>query len=169
MHRSEITVDLGALRRNVRTLLRTLDGSELWAVVKANGYGHGAVDVAGAAIGAGATALCVATVAEALELRRAFADERIVVLGPASNREIRAAREARLELVVFDEAIPEGVRVHVKLDTGMGRWGLAELPSLPVEVVGLMTHLATADGDLDFARQQVERFRVATEPFAHLE
>src|ERR671935_111981 len=69
MHRSEITVDLGALRRNIRTLLRALDGSELWAVVKADAYGHGAVDVAGAALGAGATALCVATVPEGLALR----------------------------------------------------------------------------------------------------
>ncbi len=50
MHRSEITIDLGALRRNVRTLVRVLDGAELWAVVKANGYGHGAVDVARAAL-----------------------------------------------------------------------------------------------------------------------
>jgi alanine racemase len=69
VHRSEITVDLGALRRNVRTLLRELDGAELWAVVKANGYGHGAVDVAGAALGSGATALCVATVQGGLALR----------------------------------------------------------------------------------------------------
>ena len=50
MHRSEITIDLGALRRNVRTLLRALDGVRLWAVVKADGYGHGATDVAGAAL-----------------------------------------------------------------------------------------------------------------------
>ena len=61
--RSEITIDLGALRRNVRSLLRTLDGAELWAVVKADAYGHGAVDCGGAALDAGATALCVATVA----------------------------------------------------------------------------------------------------------
>ena len=54
MHRSEITIDLGAVRRNVRTLLRALEGAELWAVVKANGYGHGAVDVGAAALGAGA-------------------------------------------------------------------------------------------------------------------
>ena len=52
MHRSELNVDLGALRRNVKTILRALDGSQLWAVVKADGYGHGAVDVAGAALGA---------------------------------------------------------------------------------------------------------------------
>ena len=50
----------------------------------------------------------------------------------------------------------------------MGRWGLAELPELPANVVGLMTHLATADSDPDFAAQQLERFRAATEPYAHL-
>jgi alanine racemase len=166
--RSELTVDIGAVRRNVRTLLRAAEGAELWAVVKANGYGHGAVDVAGAALGAGATALCVATVGEALELRRELAEPRILVFGPTSNREIARAREARLELVVSTDAIPEGLPVHVKLDTGMGRWGLSELPQLPVEVVGLATHLATADTDLDFARAQVERFRTATEPYAHL-
>src|SRR5436853_639512 len=117
----------GASRRNARTLLRVIDGAELWAVVKADGYGHGAVDVSGAAIGAGATALCVATVAEALPLRREFPSVRIVVLGPATEREVGHAREANLELVVTTEDVPLRVRVHVKLDTGMGRWGLSEL------------------------------------------
>lgn len=168
MARSEITVDLAALRRNVKTLLRALDGAEVWAVVKANGYGHGAVDCAGAAIGAGATALCVATVPEALALRPEFPTARIVVLGPASNREVARAREAQLELVVSSSEIPEDVAVHVKLDTGMGRWGVAELPAPTREVVGLMTHLATADTDLDFARVQIERFRTATEPLSYL-
>src|SRR5919197_3034120 len=169
MHRSEITVDLGALRRNVRTLLRVLDGVALWAVVKANAYGHGAVDVAGAALGSGASALCVATVPEGLALRREFTEARILVLGPAgSNREIARAREAGLELAISGAEIPDGVRVHVKLDTGMGRYGLGELPAPPAEVVGLMTHLATADSDQEFARAQVERFREATNGFSHL-
>ena len=88
MHRSELLVDLGALRRNVRTLLNALEGSELWAVVKADAYGHGAADAAGAALGAGATALCVATVPEGLALRRDFATARIIVLGPAGNLEV---------------------------------------------------------------------------------
>src|SRR5437763_9358448 len=150
MHRSEITVDLGALRRNVRTLLRLLDGSQLWAVVKADGYGHGAVDAAGAALGAGASGLCVATIPEGLALRSEFRVERILVLGPASsNREIAQAREAGLELAIAEGEIPEGVRVHLKLDTGMGRYGLAELASPPDDVVGLMTHLATADGNVE--------------------
>ena len=168
MHRSELIVDLGAVRRNAATLLRALGGAELWAVVKADGYGHGAVDCARAALAGGATALCVATVPEALELRRELADARILVMGPAANREVAEARDARLELVVSDGEIPDGVPVHLKLDTGMGRYGLSELPEPPAEVVGLMTHLATADSDEAFAAQQIERFRAATEPYAHL-
>ena len=168
MARSELTVDLGALRRNARALLTALDGAELWAVVKADGYGHGAVAVAGAALGAGATALCVATVPEALALRAALGTVRILVLGPASNREIAQARDAGLELTVADGEIPEGVRVHLKLDTGMGRWGLAELPAPTREVVGVMSHFASADADAAFTEEQVRRFREATEPVAHL-
>jgi alanine racemase len=169
MHRSELTIDLGALRRNVRTLLRALGGSELWAVVKANGYGHGMVDAAGAALGAGATGLCVATIPEGLALRNEFRVERIIVLGPAaSNREVAHAREAGLELAISTDEIPEGVPVHLKLDTGMGRYGLSELPPPPVDVVGLMTHLATADSDLEFARTQLERFGELTAEYTHL-
>jgi alanine racemase len=168
VHRSEITIDLGALRRNVRTILARLDGAELWAVVKANGYGHGAVDVAGAALGSGATGICVATVPEALDLRREFPGVRILVMGPASNREVAHARDAGLELAVSAPDLPPGIPVHLKLDTGMGRWGLSELPALGPDVVGLMSHLATADSDPAFAEEQVERFRAATEPHAEL-
>jgi alanine racemase len=168
MHRSEITIDLGAVRRNVRRLRSVLDPTELWAVVKADGYGHGAADVAGAALGEGVRALCVATVAEALELRPEFPGVRILVMGPTAGREIAQAREADLDLAVWDEAIPDGVRVHLKLDTGMGRWGLSELPAPPAEVVGLMSHLATADSDKEFARTQIERFEQATAPYPHL-
>jgi alanine racemase len=168
MHRSEITVDLGALRRNVRTLLRALGGAELWAVVKRDAYGHGASDVAGAAIGAGASALCVATVPEALALRPEYPTARIVVMGPAAGREIAQARDAGVELAISDGEIPEGVRVHVKIDTGMGRYGFSELPALPTEVVGLMSHLATADVDAAYAEQQIARFRDATADFAYL-
>jgi alanine racemase len=166
--RSEITIDLGALRRNVKTLVRALDGAELWAVVKANAYGHGAVDCADAALASGATTLCVATVPEALELRAEIPTARILVLGPTSNREVALARDAGLALVVAADDIPEGVAVHVKLDTGMGRWGASELPSLSREVVGVMTHLATADTDADFARLQIKRFTEATDSLSHL-
>src|SRR5438093_12993717 len=101
MQRSELTIDLGAIRRNVKRLLDVLGGAQLWAVVKANGYGHGAVDAAGAALGAGATVLCVATVAEGLELREEFRAERILVMGPtATTRETALAPEARLQPAV---------------------------------------------------------------------
>jgi alanine racemase len=168
VYRSELTIDLGALRRNVATLVRVLDGAELWAVVKADAYGHGARDVAGAALGAGASALCVATVPEALELRGAHPQARLLVLGPSTPLEVAEAREAGVELVVAGGAVPQGVPVHLKLDTGMGRWGLSELPSPPVEVVGLMSHLASADCDDEFTRLQTQRFREATADFPHL-
>jgi alanine racemase len=167
VHRSEITIDLGAIRHNAKRLLEVLAGSELWAVVKADGYGHGATDVARAALEAGASALCVVTVAEALELRRELPEARIIVMCPTDQ--VREAREARLELVVSGGSeIPRDLRVHLKLDTGMGRWGLSELPQPTADVVGLMSHLATADSDPAFARQQIERFREATEPHDHL-
>jgi alanine racemase len=163
--RSEITIDLNALRENARTLVRVLDGSELWAVVKADAYGHGARDCARAALAGGASALCVATVAEALPLRGTFPETRILVLGPAWPGELESAREARLELTVGSGPIPDDVVVHVKLDTGMGRWGYAEPPEPRDNVVGLMTHLATADSDAGYARAQLERFRAAAAAF----
>ena len=167
MLRSEITIDLGAIRHNARRLLEALEGAELWAVVKANGYGHGATDVARAALEAGASALCVVTVPEAVELRRELPEARIIVMCPTD--EVAEARESRLELVISVAGeIAEGVPVHLKLDTGMGRWGLAELPQPPANVVGLMSHLATADSDPAFAQQQIERFREATEPYSQL-
>ena len=169
MQRSELTIDLGAIRRNVRRLLDVLDGAELWAVVKANGYGHGSVDVGGAVLEAGASMLCVATVAEGLELRTEFPGARILVMGPTSNSsEIASARAGALELVVPDGEIPEGVRVHLKLDTGMGRWGLSELPAPSAGVVGLMSHLASADCDPEFTETQIALFREATEPYCEL-
>jgi alanine racemase len=169
MQRSELTVDLGAVRRNVKRLRDVVAPADVWAVVKADGYGHGAIDVGAAALGAGATALCVATVPEGVQIRDELGDARVIVMGPtATSREIAVAREANLELVVSGEEIPDGVRVHVKLDTGMGRWGSSDLPELTPEVVGLMSHLASADCDPEFTQNQIERFVEATEPYKHL-
>lgn len=159
--RSAIRIDLGALRRNARRLIEALQGAELWAVVKADGYGHGAVDAARAALEAGASVLCVVTVREAVALRNQFREARILVMGPVEEDDLHAAREARLELAVGGGAIPEGLPVHLKLDTGMGRYGYQELPEPTDNVVGLMTHLATADTDTVFAERQLEAFREA--------
>jgi alanine racemase len=166
MNRSELTVDLGALRRNVRTLLRALGGAQLWAVVKADAYGHGAVDAAGAALGAGAHALCVATLPEALELRFEFPTARILCMGPiAASRELAEARDAQIELAVSGDEIPPGVRVHLKVDTGMGRYGLTEVIQPTRDVVGLMSHLATADSNAAFAQEQIQRFAELARPY----
>ena len=113
MARSEITIDLGAVRRNARVLLDALAGAELWAVVKADGYGHGAADVGRAAVDAGAAVLCVATVPEGLSLRRVLGDVRVLVMGPAEGGEVADARAAGLELVVSGGSVPEDVPVHL--------------------------------------------------------
>ena len=128
MPRSLITVDLVAIRHNVGVLRGLLASAELWVVVKADGYGHGAVAVGRTALEAGATALGVATLGEALELRAALPEARIVLLGPAPAAAARprprgAARAVRL----LRARRPTGVSTHLKLDTGMGRWGLSEL------------------------------------------
>lgn len=162
MERSCFTIDLGAIRRNAETLLRAARGAELWAVVKAEGYGHGAVDVSRAAIAGGATALCVATLPEALHLRAALREARIIVMSPVTEREVGEARAAKLELVAADGRVPEDTKVHLKLDTGMGRWGLSELPAPTRDVVGVMSHLASAESDEAFTRLQIERFAAAT-------
>jgi alanine racemase len=166
VERSLVTVDLGAARRNAATLKRAARDAELWAVVKADGYGHGAVDVSRAALAGGATALCVATLDEALSLRAELREPRILVMGPVED--VAAAREARLELVAADGRMPEGVPVHLKLDTGMGRWGLSELPSPSRDVVGVMSHLASSESDPEFTSLQLTRFREATAGLAGL-
>ncbi|HEX4520392.1 MAG TPA: alanine racemase [Gaiellaceae bacterium] len=156
--RSEITIDRAALRSNLRRLREVLGGSELWAVVKANAYGHGAATVARTAIEEGAAALCVATIEEGLELRALEPEARIVVLGGAAASGARAAREARLELGVSAAPFPEGIPLHVKVDTGMGRWGFQGDFASTVDVVSLMSHFASADSDPAFTELQIARF-----------
>jgi alanine racemase len=163
--RSRITIDLGAVRRNAERLRAVLEGAELWAVVKADGYGHGAVDVSRAALAGGATALCVATVGEALAVRPHTPGVRLVVIGPWRDDEVASARDAGLELVVAAPGpLPDDVPLHLKLDTGMGRWGLGELPEAGGGVVGLMSHFASADCDPAFTREQTRRFLEAAAP-----
>jgi alanine racemase len=160
--RSEITIDLAALRSNVARMRDAAAPAELWAVVKADAYGHGMLDSARAALEAGASLVCVVTAREGEALRAAFPDARILVMGPLAAGEDELARGARLEVAVSTPRVPEDVDLHLKVDTGMGRWGMspAEARTVPRErVVGLMSHLATADEeDRSFAREQVSRF-----------
>ena len=162
MPRSEITIDLAALRRNVERLCETAAPAEVWAVVKADAYGHGAVDAGRTALAAGGAGLCVATVAEGEELRAALPDARVLVMSPLGEDEETRAREARLEVALSGPPVPEGLDVHFKVDTGMGRWGMSLVDALALprdRLVGVMSHLATADeSDETFAREQILRF-----------
>jgi alanine racemase len=150
------------LRRNVKRLLETVSPAELWAVVKADAYGHGALPCARAALEAGASALCVATAQEGEELRSQLHDARILVMSPLGAGEEDVARAAGLEVALSTPELPHGLTVHAKVDTGMGRFGMTteEALSLPRDrVAGLMSHLATAEEqDERFAREQVGRF-----------
>jgi alanine racemase len=169
-------VNLAAIERNVRRLRRELDGAHLCAVVKADGYGHGAAPAARAALDGGATWLAVAAAHEATALRAAGIDARLLVMGALTPSELDAALAADADVVVWREdavaAVRDrgGGRVHVKLDTGMGRLGtrdrdhatrVADLAAATagVQLAGLMTHFATADevGDA-FLGEQLERF-----------
>ena len=182
--RALASVNLAAVERNVARLARELaDGVQLCAVVKADGYGHGAVEVALAAQRAGATWLAVATADEAQVLRSGGVSARILVMGALASQEIPVALAARADVVAWSESFLDAlaaahpsapVGVHVKLDTGMGRlgtrdvdlaWGIAEriaaaAPTL--ELAGAMTHFATADDDPEFLAEQLAAFT----PFA---
>jgi alanine racemase len=167
MYRSEITIDLGAVRRNAARLREAAAPAELWAVVKADAYGHGASDVARVALDAGSAALCVATAREGAALRKSLRKSRpaarIIVMSGTGRGDDELARDAGLEMCASTPDLPQGVHVHLKVDTGMGRWGMSADEALSVprdRVVGLMSHLATADErDQTFAREQISRFR----------
>jgi alanine racemase len=167
--RSQITIDLGAVRRNVARLRAAAGEAELWAVVKADAYGHGAGDVARTALAEGARALCVATAHEGVSLRRAFPEGRILVMGPLAAGEDELARRAALEVAVSRPQLPSGVQIHLKVDTGMGRYGMSVSDAKAVasgDVVGLMSHLASADEpDEAFTREQIGRFRRLSQRF----
>jgi alanine racemase len=123
----------------------------LCAVVKADAYGHGVEPVVEAALAGGATWLAVATAGEAAELRRLAVDVPVLVMGAVTRDELRVAIEAEADVVAWSEEVAEAAaRIHVKLDTGMGRLGtrdreLARRLAVRPNTVGLMTHFATAD------------------------
>jgi len=179
--RALAVVDLGAVERNCARLADAAGDAELCAVVKADGYGHGAVECARAALAGGATRLAVAAAGEAAELRAELADVPILVMGALTPDELEVALDAAAELTVWRSGFLDLVRerargrgerprVHVKYDTGMGRLGerdpeaVTELVasaegSEEVEPAGLWTHFATADeSDSGFFEEQLERF-----------
>jgi alanine racemase len=159
--RAVARIDLGAVERNCTRLPKPL-----CAVVKADAYGHGVGPVVEAALAGGATWLAVATAGEAAELRRLAVDVPVLVMGAVTRDELRVAIDAEADVVAWSDEVAEAApRIHVKLDTGMGRLGTRDrelalrLAARP-NTVGLMTHFATADElDDDLFPAQLEAFR----------
>jgi alanine racemase len=173
--RAQAHVNLAAIERNCARLRTELDdGAALCVVVKADGYGHGAVPSARAALAGGASWLAVASAREVTELREAgLRSMRVLVMGALSDLELKEALDADGDVVVWNErylnviAASGGGRVHVKFDSGMGRLGTrdpvearrvaAAAAATPgIELAGVMTHFATADDLADggyFSRQ----------------
>ena len=174
-----LEIDLSAIEHNVRRLC-AITRTPLMAVLKANGYGHGAPQVARAAAAGGAAWLGVARLAEAIELRQAGLGLPILVLGAISEAEVEpavtadvafAVPSAELARAYGQRAAEVGVqaRVHLKIESGMGRLGVLPADALAVvrevqshsslRLEGLFTHLARAD-EIDAAptRTQLAAF-----------
>jgi len=173
-------IRLDAISENVRNIRRHLaEGTELMAVVKADGYGHGAEETAEAALEAGAKWIGVAMLDEALFLRKRGIDAPILVLGYCPPQHAQVAAENRISLTAFQEGwleeagrhLTAPLNVHIKCDTGMGRLGvrtLAELDSLLaalkksnwIRTEGVFTHFAAADTlEGDYYQKQLEKFQ----------
>jgi len=170
-------VDLGRIARNLGRIRSASGGREAWAVVKANAYGHGAVPVGRALAMAGAHGLAISSLEEGLELRQGGVECPILVLGGLRPEALPAASAEGLTIAVvgpehmadYARILPQHpVQLHLKLDTGMGRFGL--LPSelgdclsglrhLAPWIEGVMGHFATADDpDTGFALRQRRTF-----------
>ena len=180
-----IDIDLDAVRHNVGYLRTLVGDTKVMAVVKANGYGHGAVQIAEAALEAGAHGLCVALVQEGIELRRAGIESPILVLSEQPLDQVgdivAHGLIATAYSVAFIDALEHEVRrrnvvgqeVHLKIDTGMNRVGckpsdavelggriMARSPELVLG--GVFTHLACADDiDATFTANQISKFDAA--------
>lgn len=178
------TIDLTALTHNLSQFRRILSpGCDVMGVVKANAYGHGAVETSRTLVRHGVTRLAVFSTEEGVALRKAGIAVPIVVLGPVFQEQFGDLFAHRLTPVVSDPAVLTALgqaaasreishSIHLKIETGMGRLGLTEKeltalirsstfpPSLRLE--GLMTHLADADGpDPDATEGQMSRFNRA--------
>jgi alanine racemase len=169
---SWVEVDLGAIRDNVTAIAAAVRPAEVCAVVKADGYGHGDVPVAVAALDGGATRLAVALVSEGIGLREAGVEAPVLVLSEPALGEVEDVVRWELTPTVYTlpvasalaAAAPQGFPVHVKVDTGMHRVGAAPavarevalgVAAGPLRLEGVWTHFPVAESDHDFTRAQV--------------
>lgn len=172
-------IDLDAITHNVKQIKDLHPTKEIFAVVKANGYGHGDAEVSKVAIEAGVSCLAVSGLDEALRLRQSGIEVPILVLGMTRLKDVALAAENNISLTAHDEVwinhlvslpLTTPVKVHLKIDSGMHRLGLMteeqvqknfnRLKTAPmVEVEGVFTHMATADSDKEYLGHQIETFK----------
>ncbi len=172
-------IDLDAITHNVKQIKDLHPTKEIFAVVKANGYGHGDAEVSKVAIEAGVSCLAVSGLDEALRLRNSGIEVPILVLGMTRLKDVPLAAENNISLTAHDEMwiehlvslpLTTPVKVHLKIDSGMHRLGLMTeeqvqknfnmLKTAPmVEVEGVFTHMATADSDKEYLGHQIETFK----------
>ena len=168
-------IDLGAIARNVGAFVELVAPADVCAVVKADGYGHGDVPVASAAVEAGASTLAVALVEEGVRLREAGVSAPILLLSEPRLDMVGEIVKWELTPAVYSAPFIEALAgsgsahdVHLKIDTGMHRVGakphqLGDLVHLiraapTLTLAGLWTHFAVADEDADFTELQIQRF-----------
>lgn len=163
-------VDLSAIRHNVRTLKARAPRSRLMAVVKADAYGHGAVEVACAASEAGADSLAVVTVEEGTELRRGGVTAPILVFTDLAPEKLPLALERNLAVTAHSVTSARWIstrpdlEVHLKVNTGMNRWGVEPeevgeaRKILGGQLAGVYTHLSSADSDEEATWRQISAF-----------
>lgn len=186
-----VEIDLDAIAYNVGELRKKLHPeNKLIAVVKANGYGHGALQVARTALRSGANYLAVAFLDEAISLRKQGITAPILVLGASRPKDVMTAIKYKVTLTVYykdwlEEAVQflnkdDSLTIHLKLDTGMGRIGvrneqeiqsieelLVKHPNIVVE--GIFTHFATADEkNSSYFESQIQRFKELLSYFTKL-
>ncbi|WP_346847684.1 alanine racemase [uncultured Clostridium sp.] len=176
-------VDLDALRNNVSEVKRVSEGKEIIATIKADGYGHGAIDICKSMMDEGINRFAVAIVTEAVELRKAGVEIPIIILGYTPKEFYDEVIDLNLEQTIYDYedakilsdiAIKKNsiAKIHIAVDTGMGRIGFLttreqarevhRITKLKgVRIVGIFTHFATADEkDKTYASFQIEKFNI---------
>ncbi|MBC8180609.1 alanine racemase [candidate division KSB1 bacterium] len=175
-------IDLSAIAFNIKGIKKRVHPAQVMAVVKADGYGHGAIQVARVAIENGASYLGVALVEEGIQLRQQGIQEPILVFGGAFEEQLKSFFDYNLEITVYKEdtanklaeiahELQKPIDVHIKVDTGMGRVGIPYEKSVSfiefvnnlegVSLKGLYTHFATSDEkDKQYANLQLDRFMI---------
>lgn len=192
-HRTtKLIIDLAALQYNIKNEKKLLPpATKLFAVVKANAYGHGLIETARAAVDSGANGLCVAILDEALELRRAGIMVPVLVLGITEPENAAVACQNDISLTVgsldwlqqyqqlAQKQLESPLKIHLALDTGMGRIGFRTVDELdqalqlveraPFNFEGMFTHFATADEvSWDYFTQQMDSWHRLTDHIASL-